>query len=864
MLTQEEAAVKRFVKVCVGTTALALGIAITPIAAIAGSAHAANSAFASGGHGGKITALRVVNLRAISGKTAKGHPAIATVFREANPSAVAAQRAAAVRSGGRRSGVASLRSGIRAASHGQTWEDFSAMTLNEQIGAIGGDQNLQPPDTQLAAGPTALLEATNDSLSLWSKTLEPLAFADLNLFFNVPSTQSFTDPRLLYDNQTGRWIISGWSLDANNNSRTYLAVSATSDPTGNWFVYTLNSFVSGMTGVAMLTDQPMTGVCDDKIVMAWNVFTGTGTNTAFTASQTLVLQKSALIAGSSAVNYQMIGDGNESRPVPAQSLGSTTTCYETVNKADSSLPGGSSTSPTLAVIALAGTPTTQGGGGVTATEADLALASATNPPPAPAQPGAPATVEAATSNDDRLLSAVWQNGVLWTSATDACTPSGDATTRNCLRLWDVNAPVSGTPTLTSDTDLSQAGADEYYPAVGLDSAGDLFVSYTASSSAQGTGLPGFPGLYATISPVTAASGLFINPVTIAVGQTDYDGTGGGTLTARWGDYSAVAPDPTAPGAVWVAGEYAPSDANLGDWATAAGLISLSAPPAAAVAVGVEGTDGQLWVQTPQLGIGWHPLGGVIVGPPAVVAAPTPYSSTPATPLFIGTGTDKHLWIRSATAGWQPIGAALCIGGPGAVVDNGTLTVACRGTDNALWYNTVSWPGTGLPVFPASGWHSLGGVLSAAPAIAPLGGPLASATSTPANLTFFVRGSNGRIFTRTVGSGYAATPWSCLGAPAAGVETASQDTYFACQGTDHALWVTSNGGSLQNGAFGGWLPAGSLGGMLIGGPAVAAGSLVTSLLVEGTNKAVFEFTDVSGSFTSLGGVAVGGVGAAALN
>jgi len=787
----------------------------------------------------------VVNLRKISGKTATGHPEIPQVFREANPTAVASQRAAAVLSGGRRAGLTSLRSAILAPGSGTVWSAFPAITLGEQIGLLGSDQGLQPPDTQLAAGPTAVLEATNDSLTAWSKTGEFLAAADMNVFFNVPVTQGFGDPRLLYDNQSQRWILSGWSVDNSNNSQTYLAVSATSDPTGNWNVYTLNSFVSAMTSTATETDQPMTGVCDDKVVMSWNEYTGTGAGT-FTAVQTLVLDKSQLLSGSTP-DWQLLAapESGEFRLVPAQSMSPTTTCYMTTNNADGNLSAaGSSTAPKLGVIAITGLPSSQGGGTVAQSETDLALTAPTNPPPAPAQPGG--TVEAAGSNDDRLLGAVWQNGVLWTSATDGCTPLGDNAMRNCLRLWKVNAPATGSPTLALDTDLSQVGGDEYYPAVGVDSAGDLFVSYTASSS----GLD--PSLDAVVSP--GGTGTFDTPVTIEPGLAAYNGTGTPpTVTARWGDYSAVAADPTASGAVWVAGEYAPSDAASGDWGTAAGLVSLSAAPASATAVGVEGTNGQLFVQTPQLGSGWHSLGGGIVGPPAVAAEATAFSGAPAQPLFVATGTNKSLFMRTATAGWQAIAAAKCIGSPGAVAYNGTLTVACRGTNNALFYNSVPWSGTGLPAIPASGWKSLGGTLSASPAVAPVGGAV----------TFFVRGTTGKIFTRTVSSGYVAHTWGCIGAPAAGIETASNDTIFACQGTDRALWISFNGGSLQKGALGGWLPAFSLGGTLIGGPAVAAGSLVTEWLVEGTNKAIFQDSSVTGS-SSLGGGAVNGVGAAALN
>jgi len=263
----------------------------------------------------------------------------------------------------------------------------------------------------------------------------------------------------------------------------------------------------------------------------------------------------------------------------------------------------------------------------------------------------------------------------------------------------------------------------------------------------------------------------------------------------------------------------------------------------AVAVGAEGTDGQLWVQAPQLAAGWQSLGGRIVAAPAVVAPPNAGGTTPAQPLFIGTGTDKRLWIRSVTAGWQPIGAALCLGGPAAVITGTTLTVACRGTDNALWYTTATVPSSGLPSFTGT-WTSLGGVLSAGPAVAPAGG----------TTTFFVRGTSGAIYTRTLTTGYAVTPWSCAGQPAAALQAATGTTTFACN-SGGAMWESADSGSA-------WSPAVSLGGSLLGGPAVAATSQQTDFLAEGTDHAIWELTPAG--WSSLGGQVTGGVGAAALN
>lgn len=80
--------------------------------------------------------------------------------------------------------------------------------------------------------------------------------------------------------------------------------------------------------------------------------------------------------------------------------------------------------------------------------------------------------------------------------------------------------------------------------------------------------------------------------------------------------------------------------------------------------------------------------------------------------------------------------------------------------------------------------------------------------------------------------------------------------FACQGRDHALWEAT---SLDVGTK--WTKEMSLGGSLIGRPAIAPSSPVPELLVEGTNHALWARTSKT-PWTSIVVVVVG-VGAAVL-
>jgi hypothetical protein len=422
------------------------------------------------------------------------------------------------------------------------------MSASQQDSLFPSLQGVEPPDTQIAVGPADVVEAVNDTLSVWSKNGSLLTDYNLNAFLTIPAGfTGWSNPRVLYDSASGRWFLSSFAIDGSNDSYAYLAVSATSDPTGAWYKYTVAD--NSTTGI--FSDQPMIGVCDDKVVMSWNDQVMAGSTRVFMDAQTVVMQKSTLLTGS--LNAYFVPRNYDAyRLVPAQSLSPTTTCWMTVNKAESNFPGGSSTSPTLGVIAVTGTPAANN---VMLTETDVPIRVSSYAP----EPRQPSGSTNDNQPDDRLLSAVWQGNELWTSATVACTPSGDTTTRSCLRLIEVS--TSGTPSKLQDIDLSTKGLDEYYPAVSLDSSGDLFVAYSASSSSLD------PGAYAVISPATSI-GTFTAPITIAAGQAAYTGV-------RWGNYSAAAPDPSAPGVVWVAGEYATSDGAAPNWGTAAAEITLA-------------------------------------------------------------------------------------------------------------------------------------------------------------------------------------------------------------------------------------------------------------------------------------------------
>jgi len=233
-----------------------------------------------------------------------------------------------------------------------------------------------------------------------------------------------------------------------------------------------------------------------------------------------------------------------------------------------------------------------------------------------------------------------------------------------------------------------------------------------------------------------------------------------------------------------------------------------------------------------------------VGAPAVVAVPQ--TSGPASPLYIATGSDHALYVRNDVQGWHSFSPAptYCIDNPAAAVIAGTLYVACEGQDHALWHAGTAAPtGTNLPTVSGSSWHSLGGSLIAGPAVGSVAG-------TP---TYLVVGTDQHIYSTDLSTGFTRFAWPCINHPA--LATFGSTAYFACHGTNNALWYATNSGS-------GWSSLQSLGGTLVDGVGLAATSTGPIFFVEGVGGGVYQ-RSINTGWTFDGGQVQFGVGACAL-
>ena len=113
-----------------------------------------------------------------------------------------------------------------------------------------------PPDTILAVGPTTVVEAVNSGFAVYTKnggTLQGYTTYANFLASLLPAGFQgvLFDPRVLYSPEHSRYVMLILGLDTiNQNSYFFIMVSQTTDPTGNWWVYT----VAAESGNAADTD----------------------------------------------------------------------------------------------------------------------------------------------------------------------------------------------------------------------------------------------------------------------------------------------------------------------------------------------------------------------------------------------------------------------------------------------------------------------------------------------------------------------------------------------------------------------------------------------------------------------------------
>jgi hypothetical protein len=521
-------------------------------------------------------------------------PAVRTVRRPLNGLTDFAYNAAKIRAGGRavelhNAPVLPLPAepntgGVQTPSAGVIFDG------NSEVACGNSGVDFTPADMALAVGDSTpsfpILQANNVCFSLFTKAgaLAPGYPKTLASLVNLPSSTPISDPRALYDWLNRRYILAFIAgSDANFTTGTYwIAVSQTSDPAGNWFVYQLMP----PAGSTVLPDFPRLGQDQQAVYLASNKFVNTGgTSFAYTGEEWLFLPKQVMYAGAG-FNFNFIENPQNhgtlldtTQPANVWDPADNPRAEFMVGSQNINFGGGScSTSACngLFVWAVAN-PLDTTGPGPEVTSITIPTTFSYSLPPSAGQPGGANTID---TNDTRISGEVSYGGGVLHAGLAAANGAGgamailykihptlNANDPRCTGAFVNLCPQITAASITDESVITYGGSNSaYYPTTQPDVEGNATTVFNFSNSAV------YASTIFMSRRVTQAAGSFPDGGFFArVGQGFYG-------QQRWGDYTAVAVAglanaPYSP-SMWFAAMYAGSDGN---WRTVIGKNTYSAP-----------------------------------------------------------------------------------------------------------------------------------------------------------------------------------------------------------------------------------------------------------------------------------------------
>jgi len=134
-----------------------------------------------------------------------------------------------------------------------------------------------PPDPIVAAGPSHLIGAVNSKFGIFSKSGTLLFQTAANSWFsnvlpNITALGGAFDPKVIYDQAAGRWILVYLATDDETESWVLLSVSNSSDPTGNWCNIPLRGDRNGNSASGNWSDYEGVGLDNQALYITTNQF----------------------------------------------------------------------------------------------------------------------------------------------------------------------------------------------------------------------------------------------------------------------------------------------------------------------------------------------------------------------------------------------------------------------------------------------------------------------------------------------------------------------------------------------------------------------------------------------------------------
>ena len=422
----------------------------------------------------------------------------------------------------------------------QSAAPLAPTTLTETINFEGVNSitagGLRPPDTHGAVGLNHFVEITNSHLDIFEKAVPNNRVHSVSLRAFFGHTTYLYDPRVIYDLDYNRWIISAIApIESDILQRFFFAVSQTADPLGAYYIYQAN--VSD--GLGGFWDFPQLGLDQNAVIFTTNFFSKFGD---FLGARVFPAAKSLLYNGHNPTPSMFTGlagtlapplvlDRNPNTYLVAANTGDDkVTLYTLTNSA--------ADPPTLSAGAIIPVPPY-------------------TVPPSALQPGTAATLD---TSDGRFVNAGTQigNSLFQVHSIN----SGGYARCRFYEFDTVNKQV------IQSGDFGRSGTSfDFNASIAANRRKDVFVTWSSTDVGVNAEVR-FSG-----RRHTDPQGVIPSPGSLLFGSDTFYLVSG--TEQRWGDYSAVSLDPADPRGLtaWIVNERIVSTTV---WGSRIGRISL--PP----------------------------------------------------------------------------------------------------------------------------------------------------------------------------------------------------------------------------------------------------------------------------------------------
>ena len=483
----------------------------------------------------------------------------------------------------------------------KTYGPQTALTLNLGLNIDGIGEGLVgpsgtysvnsvPPDTDMAVGTTQVVSLDNTAFAVFDKTSGAVTAGpyNTNVLWSVLGASAACDADndgdgvVKFDQLAQRWIITQFAVTAGGTTGPFaqcVAISQTADATGSYTVLQFNPSVRSTK--TDFPDYPKIGVWPNVYSITFDMFNAAGT--AYEGAGICGIDRIALLNGNNptivcaqlaSTDYALLPVDLDGATYPP--VGNTKALF--IENSDAS-----STSTSLYMYRAAFNFTA----GTVAVDSRITMAVSTysnrtcsNSQKCAPQPAHTGTVQngtfASESKLDTLAAhemfrAAYRNFGSYESITVSGpvlpSSSGGTGSNTAERWYEIRTPFA-TPTIYQQSTYSpDTSLFRWMGSIAQDHQGNIAMGYSGSSTTV------FPSIYVTGRLNGDALNTMESEVQLYAGLNSQVNLSGYAYGYRWGDYTALMPDPDDC-TFWYTGEYLKL-AGLFNWSTR--LISFSFP-----------------------------------------------------------------------------------------------------------------------------------------------------------------------------------------------------------------------------------------------------------------------------------------------